>query len=482
VAFFGLRDEPIINRVDGTHTVKKSYDESGNCIAWEYYDVDGKRCLTKDGYAKTTADYDERGNEVAWACFGLRDEPTIAQSDSTHSVKKSYDESGNCIAWEYYDVNGKRCLTKEGYAKTTADYDKRGNEVARACFGLHDEPAIDQSDGTHAVKKSYDARGNCIAWEYYGADGQRCLTKNGYAKTTADYDERGNDVAWACFGLDDKPAVEQSYGYHSVRKSYDKRGNRVAWEYYGMDGRRCLVKDGYAKVTVNYDERGNQVTWACFGLRDEPTIDQSDGTHAVKKSYDKRGNCIVAEYYSVDGQRCLTKGGYVKLKAGYDESGRRLEQVEFDVIGKSTVRKYDQRGEEIEEAYFDETGNPTTNKNGVARQTVKYSEGTNPADMTYFDRDGKPIAVQVYVAEVLPGGQAKEVGLMEGDVLVSYDGKPVRKESEIPTWVDIPGDTLRELIILRSGRRISFKIKPGKIGIRTDARAAPTVAKMHGGR
>jgi S1-C subfamily serine protease len=59
-------------------------------------------------------------------------------------------------------------------------------------------------------------------------------------------------------------------------------------------------------------------------------------------------------------------------------------------------------------------------------------------------RDGKPIAVEIYVAEVLPDGQAKEAGLMEGDVLVSYDGKAVRNEAEIPAWVRTPGDTPRE--------------------------------------
>jgi hypothetical protein len=185
------------------------------------------------------------------------------------------------------------------------------------------------------------------------------------------------------------------------------------------------------------------------------------------------------EYYGVDGQCCLTKGGYAKLTAKYDDNGRQLEQVEFDVTGKSTVKKYDRGGKEIEEAYFDETGNPTTNKNGVGRWTAKYSEGANPSDMTYFDRDGKPIAVQVYVVEVLPGGQAKEVGLMEGDVLVSYDGKAVRNGPELTDWVRTQGDTLRELVVSRSGLRLTFKMKPGLMGVRTDARAAPMVAKIH---
>src|SRR4029077_5807677 len=107
-----------------------------------------------------------------------------------------------------------------------------------------------------------------------------------------------------------------------------------------------------------------------------------------------------------------------------------------------------------------------------------YSEGANPPDKTYFDRDGKPIAVEIYVDKVLPEGQAKEAGLMEGDVLVSYDGKAVRNDAEIGAWANTPGDTPRELVVSRSGRRISFSMKPGLMGINMVARAAPAPVEI----
>ena len=62
---------------------------------------------------------------------------------------------------------------------------------------------------------------------------------------------------------------------------------------------------------------------------------------------------------------------------------------------------------------------------------------------------------------------------MEGDVLISYDGIPVRNDAQIPAWVRMPGDTPRELVVSRSGRRISFSMKPGLMGINIVARAAP---------
>jgi hypothetical protein len=475
--FFDASGKPCLIK-NGVAKTELKYDERGNSIEAAFFDTNGKPCLNKDGVAGETRKYDERGNLIEAACFDTNGNPCLIPGAGFAKLAAKYDDRSNWIAFEYHGLNGQRCLTKDGYAKKTAIYDERGNQVALACFGLHDEPAIDQSNGYQTTKMTYDERGNCIAWEYYGVDGKRCLTKDGYAKATADYDECGNQLKWACFDLNGNPAIDQSIGTQTAKMSYDERSNCIAWEYYGMDGQRCLTKDGYAKVTANYDERGNQVTWACFGLQDEPIFTQSDGAHTVKKSYDERGNCIAREFYGVDGQRCLTKGGYVKLKASYDDRDRQLEQVEFDLTGKSTVKKYNRSGEETEEAYFDETGNPTTNKNGIARWTAKYLEGANPADWTYFDRDGKPIAVEIYVAEVLPDGQAKEAGLMEGDVLVSYDGKAVRNPAELPAWVRTPGDTLRELVVSRSGRRISFKLKPGRIGIRMEARAGPAPVEI----
>jgi hypothetical protein len=80
------------------------------------------------------------------------------------------------------------------------------------------------------------------------------------------------------------------------------------------------------------------------------------------------------------------------------------------------------------------------------------------------------VEVEIYVDEA---GQAKEAGLMKGDVLVSYDGKAVRTQEEIGAWVRTSGDTLRELVASRIGRRISFKMKPGLMGILMGTRVAP---------
>ena len=52
----------------------------------------------------------------------------------------------------------------------------------------------------------FDERNNLIVIECYGIDGRRCLTKDGFAKMTADYDERGNKIEVATFDEGGKPA------------------------------------------------------------------------------------------------------------------------------------------------------------------------------------------------------------------------------------------------------------------------------------
>src|SRR5260221_14606444 len=121
-------------------------------------------------------------------------------------------------------------------------------------------------------------------------------------------------------------------------------------------------------MPANSDERRNKLKEASLGLRDDPAIDQSNGAHAVEQSYDERGNCIAREYYGADGQRCLTKDGYAKMTANYDDRGSQVEQAEFDLTDKPTIKKYSRGGEDDEAAYFDEKCNPTANENGDARR------------------------------------------------------------------------------------------------------------------
>jgi hypothetical protein len=465
VAWFDEGGKPVRTK-QGVARQTTRYDERSNKIEVAYFDEGDKPVRNIDGYARFTASYDEHGNKIAGANFDEGGKP-VRDNDGVVRFTASYDERGNKIAGANFDEGGKPVRDNDGVVRFTASYDERGNQTEVAYFDEGGKPA-QEKDGYARFTASYDERGNQIEVAYFDEGGKSVRNNGGFARFTASYDARGNQIAGAYFDERDKP-VQDNDGICRFTASYDERGNKIEVATFDEGGKPAQRKEGYARFSASYDARGNQIEGAYFDEGGKP-VRGDNNIARFTASYDKRGNWIECEYYDVDGKPCLTKGGFAKIRASYDDRSRRLQQVEFDLTGKSTVKNYDLRGDEIEELYLDETGKPTANPNGITRWTEKYSEGGNPVDMTYFDQDGKPTAVEIYLGEVLPGGQANEAGLNAGDVLVSYDGKAVRNDAEFTAWVRTPGDTRRQLIVSRRGLPLTFEMKPGIIGVRTKAR------------
>lgn len=68
------------------------------------------------------------------------------------------------------------------------------------------------------------------------------------------------------------------------------------------------------------------------------------------------------------------------------------------------------------------------------------------------------------VSEVTPGGPAEVIGIHTGDVIVSFDGKPIREMRELPRLVAVTpiGKTV-EVGIIRDGKPLSFTVKIGRL-------------------
>lgn len=498
VAYFGLMDQPTLDSALGVQKIKMSYDECGNRIGWEYYGADGERCPVKDGYAKKTAKYDEHGNQIETAFFDEEGKPA-RDNAAVARYEASYDERGNKIEVATFDEGGKPLRTNEGYARSTATYDERGNQVSEAYFDEGGKPVqtkagyfrfkavyddrgnqiegayfdeqgkpVRDKEGFAIFRSSYDEHGNQIASAYFDEKGNPVRANDGFARAKASYDERGNQIELATFDERGKP-VQRNEGYARFTATYDERGNQIEGDYFDEGGKPVRDNEGLARFTASFDERGNRIAGAYFDEGGKPVRDY-EGFARYTASYDKRGKQLSIEYYDVDGKCCLSKDGYAKATSKYDDRGRLIQKVQLDLTGKSTVKTYNVDGDEIEEAYLDEKGSPRANSDGITRWTASYSGGSYPADITYFDHDGKLAIVEIYLAEVLPDGQARDAGLMEGDVLVSYDGKAIKNDAELATWLQTPGDKTRELIVSRGRLPLSFAMKPGDIGVRMKAR------------
>lgn len=73
----------------------------------------------------------------------------------------------------------------------------------------------------------------------------------------------------------------------------------------------------------------------------------------------------------------------------------------------------------------------------------------------------------VVIKEVVPGTQADSLGLEEGDVILRYNHKKIKVYLDLRKAIDSvkPKKKEVEMLILRDGRRIRIRLKPGRIGI-----------------
>ncbi|MBI2875614.1 MAG: DegQ family serine endoprotease [Candidatus Tectomicrobia bacterium] len=68
------------------------------------------------------------------------------------------------------------------------------------------------------------------------------------------------------------------------------------------------------------------------------------------------------------------------------------------------------------------------------------------------------------VADVTPGGPADKAGIKRGDVIVEFDGKPIREMNELPHLVAItPVGKEARLKALRDGKEMSFRVVVGEL-------------------
>jgi tetratricopeptide (TPR) repeat protein len=80
--------------------------------------------------------------------------------------------------------------------------------------------------------------------------------------------------------------------------------------------------------------------------------------------------------------------------------------------------------------------------------------------------------LQMIVVQIDPNSQAAQIGLQPDDVIESYGGEKIVQLPSLVAAVRRPGDSPRELIILRNGQILRFQVAPGPLGVKVQEAAA----------
>jgi len=147
--------------------------------------------------------------------------------------------------------------------------------------------------------------------------------------------------------------------------------------------------------------------------------------------------------------------------------------------------KHNRRGLPVEGIYLDAAGNPVTTTNGYQRWIATYGARGELVNLVGFDSNGGqfPLRNALAITEIFAHGEGETVGLQVGDVFWAYEDWNYNDKSlsadlsqatkSLLERINRPGDNLRNLVVLRNGKALTFQVHPGKLSVNFEPTPIP---------
>ncbi|MCU0607699.1 MAG: hypothetical protein MUF78_09845, partial [Candidatus Edwardsbacteria bacterium] len=303
-----------------------AYNERWRATETRAYTAQGLPAVDEYGIHLERNEYDRWNNRSRKAYYDAAERP-VEDQFGVSSATYEYDGNGFEVASMQYDAQGKLTAGKLGYAGTRSVNDARGNETEKLYVNAGGKPANNSYGfGKYVIK--YDNQDRRIEESFFTAEGGPARTVGGRHKTLIEYDQQGNRTRERFLGEDGKPALND-WGYASNRRWYDERGNRVKEERYGIDDKPAAGKGGTFRMTWTYDEKNFLTAWAFYQVNGELC-------GAIEKyQRDEWGNPIEVSYCDANEELVNQKNGYARMTYTYENGSQKC------------VRYYDASGREV---------------------------------------------------------------------------------------------------------------------------------------
>ncbi len=325
--YLNAEGELCISHMDHARSTAR-YNEVGQVVEHTTYDTQGKLCATSNGEAITSKHYEERGHLCIAAHYNEQGELCQLTYGGFAILVEQTDESNRPLELRFLDTEGNPCVNSGGNARHTFRYDKHGNLVEEASYGLDGKLCVNTTDGFARKTTTWDSRNNKVEERYYDADNQPMVPDGeGAAHKTFRWDARGNLLETCSFLVDGSPLPEP----RSVSR-YDEAGNLLEEAWYGPGGEPVLCK-GYHRVTRGYDARGNVVEESFYGPDGRPCVNEQ-GAATLRHEVDQHDRRVKTSFLDAEGNPCLISGGYAHISWVYDSQNRLTDQHYLGLDGR----------------------------------------------------------------------------------------------------------------------------------------------------
>lgn len=395
-AYFGVDEQPVIDRQIGAHEERYERDEHGEKSSLKRFGPDKQPIDGDAGWHHQRYRYDARGNVVETTQFDVHGRAVPLPPLGAVTYREHYDAAGRVVALEGLDASG---VPMPGCTKLAYDYDTLGQTTRTTCTDGSGRLVIIPSIDQYGLQSAFDALGRVTRVQFLGADGapltrrgqvsqqvlryesaqrqwsemrvldgeDQPVSYGGRARITSTYDSFDRKIESASYGTDDAlvgpdvtPCARRTYAYaqfHDIaeQRCYDAQNQpssgypyRTTWSYDAQrrdrgqtyyDATDALVDgpEGWAKRTTDYNANGAKIgeSWR----RADGTCGKHDGlVCGWRIDVDHRGRTVGWTWIGADNAPVMPPTvGYARAANTLDGQGRIVEERYFDQADQPTL-------------------------------------------------------------------------------------------------------------------------------------------------
>lgn len=171
------------------------YDRWGNKTKETFFDKDGRRVTTIEGFSSTGRSYKLYG--LTWIVDSIThmdnsDQPVLVAG--RYETRFKHLRKRNSVEERYYDQDGQPMDRLDtGYAATLLEYDANGRLISEKFTDTLGNP-VSSTDGYAGYTLEYNDFNRITTEKYYNTEGMICNNSAGFAEWNRTYDDSGNVI------------------------------------------------------------------------------------------------------------------------------------------------------------------------------------------------------------------------------------------------------------------------------------------------